>query len=163
MSAIVDRIASANYRRELEEYLHCVVSRDGLFCCASAEPWCQPSIRAGHSLAKGQLSYVGDGYAARDAGKALRVLVISMQVGDNEAPVTMRRRQEQVQSRVAQLPKDRNAHMRGVTYALQLLFGRKPGPDEEHLERMSRGPWNLGDGPVGVIRLLPRHLGARSP
>jgi len=80
------------------------------------------------------LSYVGDRYAAEVGGRPLRVLVASMQVGDAEAPVTMSRRRDQVRSRIAEVPAQRNAHMRGVTYALQLLFGLEPGVDGEHLD-----------------------------
>lgn len=133
MTIQTDRSESAEYGDELREYLHRVVSPDGHFCCNSASR-CESSIRPEHGLASGQLSYVGRGYAASDDGRDLRILVISMQVGDNEAPVTMERRHEQIQIRVPQLPKDRNAHMRGVTYALQVLFGRQPGPADEHLD-----------------------------
>lgn len=87
----------------------------------------------GHELAEGQLSYVGDGYVVHVDGREERILIVSMQVGDPEAPVTMDRRKDQVQVRVPQLPKDRNAHMRGVTYALQILLGLDVGPTTERL------------------------------
>jgi hypothetical protein len=134
MAVMVDRDESRRFRDELADYLTCVVARDGSFCCPSADCWCRGSIARGHHLAEGQLSYVGDAYATHDAGQDLRILVVSMQVGDAEAPVTMSRRREQVRVRIPEQPKDRNAHMRGVTYALQLLFGREPGPRDEHLD-----------------------------
>jgi hypothetical protein len=127
-----DRSASQEYRLALEDYLTRVVSRDGSFCCASA-PSCRASVRAGHQLAEGQLSYVGDGYVVSVDGREERILIVSMQVGDSEAPVTMDRRKDQVHVRVPQLPKERNAHMRGVTYALQILLGLDVGPTTERL------------------------------
>ena len=133
MALIADRTAARRYRADLEAYLHAVVSPDGSFCCAAAAQ-CRPSVRPGHALAEGQLSYVGDGYVVSDGDRELRVLIVSMQVGDAEAPVSMTRRSEQVGVRVPQRPHQRNAHMRGVTYALQVLFGLEPGPGTELLD-----------------------------
>lgn len=133
MTLTADRSVSQEYRLALEDYLTRIVSRDGSFCCASA-PSCRESVRAGHHLAEGQLSYVGDGYVVRVDGREVRILIVSMQVGDSEAPVTMDRRKDQVHVRVQQLPKDRNAHMRGVTYALQILLGLDVGPTTERLD-----------------------------
>lgn len=130
---IADRSATQRYRAELEAYLSAVVSPDGAFCCPAAEA-CRASVRAGHALAEGQLSYVGDGYVVRDGDRELRLLIVSMQVGDAEAPVSMTRRAAQVQVRVPQRPDHRNAHMRGVTYALQVLFGLEPGRGAEVLD-----------------------------
>lgn len=133
MAVVTDSAQSAEFRRSLESYLHNVVSADGRFCCESAEE-CSRSIRPENQFASGQLSYVGDGYAASIDDTPFRVLVVSMQVGDAEAPVTMARRQAQIQTRVNQPPASRNPHMRGVTYALQLLYGRDPEPRLEHLD-----------------------------
>lgn len=131
MGILTDPTASEHYRARLDEYLHRVVDADGTFQCPSGDR-CAGSVTQGHGLAQGQLSYVGDRYAAKVDGRSLRVLVVSMQVGDAEAPVTMLRRREQVQA--AERPADRTAHMRGVTYALQLLFGLEPGIDGERLD-----------------------------
>jgi len=133
MAVVVDQAESLRYRTELQGYLDRIVSVGGVFCCQAARV-CRASVRAGHGLAEGQLSYVGDGYAIQDAGTDLRVLVVSMQVGDAEAPVTMSRRREQVRVRIPQQPKDRNPHMRSVTYALQLLFGMEGGGPNECLD-----------------------------
>jgi hypothetical protein len=59
------------------------------------------------------------------------VLIVSMQVGDAEAPVTMTRRSEQITARIPETPGKRNPHMRGVTRALQLLHGM--GLENEYL------------------------------
>lgn len=125
MSATVDRNASAGFQAELDRYLASVV-HNGQFACASRTR-CQASTKQGWAFAGGQLSYVGDGYATQDAGAPMRVLVVSMQVGDGEAPVSMSRRKEQVLERVSPTAANpRNPHMRGVTYALQYLFGLDP-------------------------------------
>ncbi len=122
MSATVDRAASATFRNELERHLSIVVD-NGEFVCPSRVS-CQGSTRRGWAFAGGQLSYVGDGYATREAESPVRVLVVSMQVGDGEAPVSMARRKEQVLERVSPTAANpRNPHMRGVTFALQYLFG----------------------------------------
>lgn len=96
----------------------------GTFVCTSHEPCEAPAIRRGMQFAAGQLSYVGDRYACTVEGRPLRVLIVSMQVGDAEAPVTMARRSEQISVRIPETPGQRNPHMRGVTRALQLLFDR---------------------------------------
>ena len=54
----------------------------------------------GDGFAGGQLSYVGNHYDAESVGAPMRILVVSMQVGDDEAPVTMARRSEQIQARM---------------------------------------------------------------
>lgn len=122
MAAQADPSASRRFQDALARYLSAVVA-DGQFVCPSREA-CEMSTRPGWAFAGGQLSYVGDAYATTDAGAAMRVLVISMQVGGGEAPVSMARRKEQVIGRVAPTASNpRNPHMRGVTFALQYLFG----------------------------------------
>jgi hypothetical protein len=122
MSFRVDRDASTTFRDDLAGYLSGVVD-NGQFVCPSRNT-CEGSTKRGWAFAGGQLSYVGDGYATFDGGVPVRVLVISMQVGDGEAPVSMARRKEQVVERVAPTAANpRNPHMRGVTFALQYLFG----------------------------------------
>lgn len=101
----------------------------GQFCCSSG-PACRDSVGA-HGFAAGQLSYVGDHYAVAVDERPARVLVVSMQVGDDEAPVSMLRRREQVRVRIPQTFSQRNQHMAGVTSALRILFGGEPGADRE--------------------------------
>ena len=100
-----------------------VLGANGEFICANSRTCCGSATAAGFEFAGGQLSYVGDGYACSVDGRPFRVLVVSMQVGDAEAPVTMRRRTEHILARVPERPGKRNPHMRGVTRALQLLHG----------------------------------------
>lgn len=128
----VDLDRSAAYRKQLDRYLSCVLDRSDAFCCTSGSE-CRASLPIDHEFAAGQLSYVGDGYVVTDGAREQRILVVSMQVGDAEAPVTVKRRREQIRQRIAQRPEVRNPHMRGVTYALQVLFGLEPGPNTERL------------------------------
>lgn len=125
-----DRLASRAYRDELEAALSGrVLTSGGDFCCTKGSQ-CEASVGT-DGFAAGQLSYVGDNYAASSAGQALRVLVVSMQVGDDEAPVTMSRRREQIRTRIHEPFAARNQHMAGVTTALRVLFGGQPGADQD--------------------------------
>lgn len=129
-----DPLLSASFRDALDIALcgH-VLDSGGQFCCASG-PACRASV-GGHGFAAGQLSYVGDHYAVTIDDVPTRVLVVSMQVGDDEAPVSMPRRREQIRSRIPESFGQRNQHMAGVTTALRVLFGGEPGADlpGEHL------------------------------
>lgn len=84
-----------------------------------------------NGFAAGQLSYVGDHYSVTQNKVPVRILVVSMQVGDDEAPVTLERRREQIRTRIPELFGRRNQHMMGVTTALRVLFGGAPGDDRE--------------------------------
>lgn len=116
------------YRDDLETAVGTqVLDADRRFCCRFGAE-CRNSAR-GRGFAAGQLSYVGDDYAVTVDGRPRRVLVVSMQVGDDEAPVDMARRREQVRARIPQAFNTRNQHMAGVTTALRVLFGGAPGTD----------------------------------
>lgn len=132
MHSSVDRALSERYHTSLESELsNRIVDDAATFICPRGDE-CRTSASAkGYSFAAGQLSYVGDAYACSVATAPLRILIVSMQVGDAEAPVTMRRRTEQVHVRIPETPGKRNPHMRGVTRALQLLHGLDP--NDEHL------------------------------
>lgn len=124
----VDAEASRCYKDRLEDWLTGrVLDPDGRFCCAHG-PSCRSSVGTS-GFAAGQMSYVGDRYAVISGGFPLRVLVVSMQVGDDEAPVTLERRRAQIHSRISERFTDRNQHMMGVTTALRVLFGGEPGDD----------------------------------
>jgi hypothetical protein len=129
--SVVDRDLSSAYTARLAEFLtSTVVDAQERFICTHASQ-CESSASAErYGFAGGQLSYVGAGYACVVAGRPMRVLVLSMQVGDAEAPVTMTRRSEQV---LARIQPPRNPHMRGVTRALQLLHGLSTDPADEWL------------------------------
>jgi hypothetical protein len=128
-SSSVDWQSSRTYSDRLNTYFTRIVSPDGQFICPDAAE-CRNSAPG---VAGGQLFYVGDAYACSVDGRSFRVLVVSMQVGDAEAPVTMARRTEQVLERVPQRPGQRNPHMRGVTRALQLLHGLTINSGDERL------------------------------
>lgn len=134
MRTVVDGLASNNYQAALERCLQDrVLDEHDTFVCASGAS-CSASAEArGFGFAAGQLSYVGSGYACKTDGQSIRVVVVSMQVGDGEAPVSMRRRSEQILARVPERPGQRNPHMRGVTRALQLLHGLSTDPVDEFL------------------------------
>lgn len=105
-----------------------MVDDNGTFICANGGCCRASAVDRGFGFAAGQLSYVGDAYACHVDGAPLRILVVSMQVGDREAPVTMVRRAEQISGVVGG---KRNPHMRGVIRAVQLLHGLDL--DNEHL------------------------------
>lgn len=118
------------YRTALEAALHNrVLDATGRFCCSSGRE-CRASVRA-DGFAAGQLSYVGDHYATESGGRPLRIVVVSMQVGDDEAPVTIERRREQIRSRIPESFAQRNQHMAGVSTALRVLYGGGPGADRD--------------------------------
>lgn len=84
------------------------------------------------------MSYVGTYYDLVQDDKALRALIVPMEVGDGPAYVTMEERARAVRS--VRYGK-RNPHMQGVVFALQLAFGlplsggqSKPKRTNEHLE-----------------------------
>lgn len=134
VNTAVDWQASRHYHDRLVSHLTGrLLSRTGEFVCPSSA-LCSASAQArGFGFAGGQLSYVGDAYACSVGRYPLRLLVVSMQVGDAESPVTMARRTEQIMARVPERPGQRNPHMRGVTRALQLLHGLSVDTADEHL------------------------------
>lgn len=131
MAIATDPTFSKVLRDRLDEfYADRVLTHDGVFCCEHGAQ-CSSSVRARYGFAAGQLSYVGDHYAASEDGRAVRILIVPMQTGEDEAPVTMRRRREQIHSRVGVSLGERNQHMMGVMSALRVLWGRPVGPDRE--------------------------------
>lgn len=132
MRAISDTKESGRFVEALEARLgSSVLDPSGTFVCTSQDQCRDSAAHRGMQFAAGQLSYVGDRYACAVDGRPFRVLIVSMQVGDAEAPVTMARRSEQITARIPETAGRRNPHMRGVTRALQLLHDT--GPDNEHL------------------------------
>ena len=111
-----DPHASERYRTRLDQALRGrVLDATGTFCCSHGAA-CQASV-SGDGFAAGQLSYGGDHYAATTSDQPIRILIISMQVGDDEAPVTMTRRRAQIRQRIPERFSHRNQHMAGVTTA----------------------------------------------
>ena len=144
MEATTDPEASRRLRDDLGRGVgDQVLGPDGRFACGFG-PACQGSVRS-NGFAAGQLSYVGDHYAVMQGGIPVRILVVSMQVGDDEAPVTLERRRQQVRSRIPESFGERNQHMMGVTTALRVLFGGAPGSDRDGEVLHTR------NGPVHVL------------
>lgn len=150
--ARTDPTSSLRYRRTLEAAM-CdqVLDHQNRFCCSSGSD-CRASVGA-DGFAAGQLSYVGDHYVAESAGRPLRIVVVSMQVGDDEAPVTMERRREQVRARIREPFGLRNQHMAGVTTALRVLYGGVPGADPAG---------ELLETPAGAVHVLDAYAMANS-
>ena len=122
--------ASRRYQEAVDEYYadrvldseEAFICIHGGACTASAVP---------NTFAAAQLSFVGDNYAMERNGMPWRIVVVSMQTGVPEAPITMTRRREQFASRVAETFSQRNAHIKGVTSALRVLWGREAGLDPD--------------------------------
>lgn len=152
VSVTTDPSLSATLRDRLEASLRGrVLDENGRFCCVSG-PACRDSVGA-HGFAAGQLSYVGDHYAVTVGEQPARVRVVSMQVGDDEAPVSMTRRREQIRVRIPQTFGQRNQHMAGVTTALRVLSGGEPGADRE---------WEFLCTPAGGGHVLDAYAMANS-
>lgn len=128
LNATVDEAESARLAEALRSRLHDrVLDTEEQFCCTSGGG-CRTSVGR-NGFAAGQMSYVGPSYSLRQEGQPVRILIVSMQVGDDEAPVTFGRRREQIEQRVGETFGDRNQHMMGVTTALRVLLGGEPGSD----------------------------------
>jgi hypothetical protein len=69
------------------------------------------------------LSYVGRYYDLLQDDKALRVLIVPMEVGAGPPYVTMEQRPEGERGVRAVRYGKRNPHTQGVVFALQLAFG----------------------------------------
>jgi hypothetical protein len=128
-----------------------VLDEQGTFCCRSG-PVCRSSVKT-DGFAAGQMSYVGDHYAPQSGYGPLRILVVSMQVGDDQAPVTMTQRRQQVRTRIPERFGQRNQHMAGVTTALPILFGAEPGSDRDG---------EFLDTPAGPVHVLDAYAMANS-
>ena len=128
---------SKRYWKRLEKYFSEKVMGPGpnsQFCCEHEDACCSSAERKkGYSFHPGQLSYVGDGYAAEIGGIPMRILVVPMQVGSCER-IDMARRHEQVLERILHPGKDGNKHMPGVIQVLQVLMGLDPYGDVEKID-----------------------------
>jgi hypothetical protein len=125
-----------------------LLSSDRTFCCASADA-CRQSIRGDWKLHEGQCSYLGEHYEALDDGHPMRILVVAMQTGRPNVGVDLQKRRLQVH-RSRDKPysgsDSRNAHMKGVTTALKVLWGIDPTSGSEgELLATNRGQVHLFD------------------
>lgn len=111
-------------------------------------------MKANEVLVEGQLTHVGPAYDLSDEGRALRILVVSKQVGGSLdhgrnrglEHVTIAGRAEQVESAKhgARGPGGpRTDHMVGTENALKVLLGAEPG-DPADLDA-SGAPWHVYD------------------
>ena len=131
MAVTCDRVASAQRLVDLDAYMAEHVLGSGGFCCSTAIA-CRESAttrRVPVDFAEGQLSHLGEYYELNEDGIDLRILVIAMETGRLDSEVTLEVRRQQVLKRAAELPRDRNPHMVGVTHALRALHGRPIGDD----------------------------------
>ena len=131
MPITIDCAASLEYRKRLKDYFSAnVLTPDLKFICKH-EAQCRPSAEGDcNSFAAGQLSYVGDGYAAEENGVPMRILIAPIQAGPVER-ISMERRHEQIRCRIKG---KRNSHMRGVTRILQVLWGLPPDKGSEYID-----------------------------
>ncbi len=126
---------SKRYWKDLEKYCsgNVLNPRTG-FCCGHKKACRSSAERSGKKFAAGQLSYVGDGYAAEIDGIPMRILVVPMQVGKKRDRISMKERREQVLDRIPNPGKDGNKHMPGVIQVLQVLMGLDPYGDVEKID-----------------------------
>jgi len=130
----IDSERSAARYGELTSYVTSnLLKPDGAFCCASADA-CRRSACGKLSLYEGQCSYLGEHYDANDDGQALRILVVPMQTGSDRVGVNLDQRRTQIwnsRDKSFSGPGSRNAHMKGVTKALKVLWGVDPATGRE--------------------------------
>jgi hypothetical protein len=84
----------------------------------------------------------------RRNGRPWQIVVVSMQTGEVESPITMPRRRAQFTDRVREDFSQRNAHIKGVTSALRVLWGHSAGRDRAG---------ELLATPEGPIHVLDAH------
>jgi len=142
-----DPDASRRYQDALDTYYHERVLRpDGVCTCAHVER-CAKSAEP-NTFAAAQLSFVGESFAMRRNGHPWQIVIVSMQTGETESPITMARRRQQFAGRVSEQFNQRNAHIKGVTSALRVLWGREAGLDREG---------ELLVTPGGAVHVLDAH------
>lgn len=143
---MADTSASAARKRELEAYLADQVWNGASgFRCTSAF-MCRPSAeKRGAAFYEAQGHMVGPAYDLTVDGRQFRVLIIAMETGETKQHRTVEQRTNDVLKAAEDGFRQRNPHMRGVTFALRLAFGLPVGDDQaEHLD--------LADG--SQVRLL---------
>jgi hypothetical protein len=140
-------VASRRYQDDVEAYYaDRVLGSAGACICTHLDDCTRSAVP--NTFAAAQLSYVGGNYAMQRNGQPWRIVVVSMQTGVAESPITMARRREQFASRVAEQFSQRNAHIKGVTSALRVLWGRDAGLDHDG---------ELLETPSGSVNLLNAH------
>ena len=121
-------------RLKLAHYLNRCVDDGAQLVCDSAQ-LCRASVKEGQQLVEGQLSHLGIQYDLTEAGRAIRIVVVSKQVGGSldhggdrgHEHVSLTRRSEQVETaKYGPMPHPRTNHMVGTELALKLLLGGNP-------------------------------------
>ena len=132
---VTDPDATARRAELLSEYMRERVLDGEVFKCAT-HPSCRRSAHAkpGVTLFEGQLSHLGSHYDTAIEGRPFRVLIVPMDMGYEQAHISLIERQAQVRRLVGGAWSDRNPHMKGVVLALRLAFGLPLGID-------SKGEW----------------------
>jgi hypothetical protein len=130
----VDRAASDRRRARLESYLAASVCnpREG-FICKSASGCRSSAQRRGASFYEAQGHMVGPCYDLHVDGNPYRVLVLPMETGEPKQHRTVEQRTKDVLDAARVGFRQRNPHMKGVTFALRLAFGLPVDEDIEHL------------------------------
>jgi hypothetical protein len=146
---------------KLKRYVESNLLRDGKFVCEHYKS-CRDSRRDGHVFLEGTMGHVGKRFDLRRSGKPLRIVVVGQEAADRR--VTLEKRYWQVldQSGLGRRykadseHKSRNPHMRGVTSALRVIFGKGLGADYEGewVYPENGKPFHVFDGFALLNRLM---------
>ena len=116
------------------------------FCCAFKKECKGSATRRGAEFFEAQGDAVGPYYDLSTAdGTPHRVLVVPMELGGKDRFVDVAGRTSGVHESSLLSFTSRNAHMRGVTLALQLAFGLPVGGSDEHLHLTTGKPVHIFD------------------
>lgn len=135
----VDESSAAARLNTLEQYYAGNVDDGQCLVCTSADA-CRRSMRIGEEFVEGQLSHVGRCYDLLDAGRPLRIAIISKQVGGSlehgrnrgHEHVSVAERARQVETaKYGARPHPRTNHMVGTELALKVLLGVGDNDDPE--------------------------------
>jgi hypothetical protein len=131
----VDRVMSEQRKARLESYLAASVwnPREG-FICKSAMMCRSSAEKGGASFYEAQSHMIGGCYDTQVDGKPYRVVVLPMETGEAKQHRTVEQRTQDVLDSGRLTFRQRNQHMKGVTFALRLAFGLPVDADTEHLQ-----------------------------
>lgn len=149
MIVVTDPAATAARRAALAAYYeHAVLTSEREFMCSSAAQCIASAVRPTTDFNEGQLPHVGPHYDTTLEGRPWRVLVVGMETRE---AYYRREPMEQFTARVRDRIHDRNPHMRGVAFALQLAFGLPPSKDRADEFLATQG------GPLHVFEAYAMH------
>jgi hypothetical protein len=134
LSFSVDRAESDRRKAHLESYLSENVWNPRLgFVCRSAQVCHSSADKCGASFYEAQGHMIGPCYDMHVSGKPYRVVVLPMETGEPKQHRTVDQRTQDVLDSGRLTFRQRNPHMKGVTFALRLAFGF---PVDEDVERI---------------------------